>query len=72
MRDVDDAGVAELVVLAGLGHGAERRAAEVEVVPCDRVVVHVGDDDRPRLAGASRVVGFDATYLKRRDRKSVV
>ena len=61
--DVDDAGMAELVVAAGLGHGAEGRAAEVEVVLGDGVVVHVGDDHRLRVAGARRVVG--TSYLKR-------
>ena len=55
--DVDDAGVAELVVAAGLGHGAEGRAAEVEVVLGHRVVVHVGDDHRLHLAGAGLVLG---------------
>ena len=49
--------MAELVVEAGLGHGAERRAAEVEVVLGHRVVVHVGDDHRLRLAGAGFVLG---------------
>ena len=61
--DVDDAGVAELVVAAGLGHGAEGRAAEVEVVFGHRVVVHVGDDHRLRVAGARSVVG--TSYLKK-------
>jgi len=54
--DVDDAGVAELIAAARLSHGAERRAAEVEVVLGDRIVVHVGDDDRLRVAGACSVV----------------
>ena len=60
---VDDAGVAELVVEAVLGHGPERRATEVEVVPGHGVVVHVGDDHPPRLAGAGRVVGGDTSDL---------
>jgi hypothetical protein len=60
--DVDDAGVAELVVAAGLGHGAERRAAEVEVVLGHGVVVHVSDDHRLWVAGAGRVVL--ASYLE--------
>jgi hypothetical protein len=54
--DVDDARVAELVVEAGLGQPAERRAAEVEVVLGHRVVVHVGDDHRLRPPGAGRVL----------------
>jgi hypothetical protein len=54
--DVDDAGVAELVVEAGLGQPAERSAAEVEVVLGHRVVVHVGDDHRLRPPGAGRVL----------------
>jgi hypothetical protein len=61
---VDDAGVAELVIEALIGHGAERRAAEVEVVSGDRVVVHVGDHDRLRISGASRVVNLEASYLE--------
>jgi hypothetical protein len=48
--------VAELVVASGLGHGAKSRAAEVEVVLGDRVVVHVSDDHRLWVAGAGRVV----------------
>jgi hypothetical protein len=60
--DVDDAGVAELIPAAWLGHGAEGRAAQVEVVLGHRVVVHVGDDHRLRVAGARIVVG--ASYLK--------
>jgi hypothetical protein len=63
--DVDDAGVAELVGAAGLGHGAERRAAEVEVVLGHGVVVHVGDDHRLRVAGAGWVVL--ASYLQCRE-----
>jgi hypothetical protein len=59
--DVNDAGVAELVVAAGLGHGAERRAAEVEVVLGHGVVVHVSDDHRLGVAGACRVLL--ASYL---------
>ncbi|KAF7084805.1 hypothetical protein CFC21_088336 [Triticum aestivum] len=58
---VDDAGVAELVVSAVLGHGAEGGAAEVEVVAGHRVVVHVGDDHRLRDAGARCV--SHAPYL---------
>ena len=54
--DVDDAGVAELVVAAGLGHDAERRAAEVEVVLGHGVVVHVSDDHRLWVARAGRVL----------------
>jgi hypothetical protein len=61
--DVDDAGVAELVVAAGLGHGAERGATEVKVVLGDRVVVHVSDDHRLRIAGARIVV--DTSYLEK-------
>lgn len=49
---VDDAAMAELVGEAGLGHGAERLAAEVEVVGSEGVVVHVGDEHHHRLAGA--------------------
>jgi hypothetical protein len=49
---VDDATVAELVGEAGLGHGAERRAAEVEVVGSEGVVVRVSDEDHHRLVGA--------------------
>ena len=49
--------MAELVVEAGLGHPAERRAAEVEVVLGHRVVVHVCDDHRLRLPGAGFVLG---------------
>jgi hypothetical protein len=56
--------VAELVVEAGLGHCAERGAAEVEVVPGHRVVVHVGDHHCLRLAGAGRVVTLCASYLE--------
>uniref|UniRef100_A0A8R7PYI8 Uncharacterized protein n=1 Tax=Triticum urartu TaxID=4572 RepID=A0A8R7PYI8_TRIUA len=52
---VDDAGVAELVVAAVLGHGAKSSAAEVEVVASDGVVVHVRDDHRLGDAGARRV-----------------
>jgi len=59
--EVDDAAVAELVLEAGHGHGAERRAAEVEVVLGHRVVVHVGDDHRLRVAGTGSV--FGASYL---------
>ncbi|BAH94993.1 Os10g0555651 [Oryza sativa Japonica Group] len=54
--DVDDARVAELVVEPRLGHGAERRAAQVEVVPGHGVVVHVGDDHRLDVARARRVL----------------
>jgi len=61
--DVDDAGVAELVVAAGLCHGTKRRAAEVKVVLSDWVVVHVGDHHRLRVARARGVV--DASYLKK-------
>jgi hypothetical protein len=60
---VDDAGMAELVAASGLCHGSKRRATEVEVVLGDRVVIHVGDDHRLRVAGACRVV--DASYLKK-------
>lgn len=49
---VDDAGVAEVVLLAGLGHGAECVAGEVEVVGGDGLVVHVGDVDDDGLVGA--------------------
>jgi hypothetical protein len=61
--DVDDAGMAELVVAAGLCHGTKRRAAEVKVVLGDWVVVHVGDHHRLRVARARGVV--DASYLKK-------
>lgn len=54
--DVDDAGVTELVVAAGLGELAEGGAAEVEVEGGDRVVVHVRDHHRLRPAGAGRVL----------------
>ena len=53
--------MAELVVAAGLGHGAERRAAEVEVILGHGVVVHVSDDHRLWVAGAGRVLL--ASYL---------
>ena len=62
---VDDPGVAELVVEAVGGHGAERRAAEVEVVLGHRVIVHVGDDHRLRHAGAGRVVALQAPNLEK-------
>jgi hypothetical protein len=61
--DVDDAGVAELVVAAGLCQGPKRRAAEVKVVLGDWVVVHIRDRHRLRVAGARRVV--EASYLKK-------
>jgi len=61
--DVDDARVPELVVQPGLGHGAERRAAQVEVVLGHRVVVHVRDDHTLRSAGASVVGAIQAPYL---------
>jgi hypothetical protein len=54
--DVDDAGVAELVVEAGLGEAAEGGPAEVEVVLGHRVVVHVGDDHHLLPPGAGRVL----------------
>jgi hypothetical protein len=60
---VDDARVPEPVVHAGPRHGPERRAAQVEVVPGHRVVVHVRDHHRPHLAGAGRVVLGGAPYL---------
>ncbi|KAE8803253.1 hypothetical protein D1007_20832 [Hordeum vulgare] len=60
---VDDAGVAELVVAAFLGHGAEGGAAEVEVVAGDRIVVHVRDDHRLGDTGARRVSLALAPYL---------
>jgi hypothetical protein len=60
---VDDPGVPEPVVQAGTRHGAERRAAQVEVVLGHRVVVHVGYDHRLRHAGAGRVVAPEAPYL---------
>jgi len=66
--DVDDAGVAELVVAAELGHGAERRAAEVEVVLGHGVVVHVSDDHRLWVAGARRVLL--ASYLGKKIERS--
>jgi hypothetical protein len=56
--------VAELVVEAPVGHGAERRATEVEMVSGDWVVVHVGDHDCLRIAGAGRVVTLEASYLE--------
>jgi len=58
--DLEDAGAAQLVGLAGLGHGAERRPAQVEV---DRLVqaraagALVGDDDGHWVAGASLIAG---------------
>jgi hypothetical protein len=61
--DVDDAGVAELVVEPRPGHGAERRAAEVEVVLGHRVVVHVRDHHALGSAGASVVAAVEAPYL---------
>jgi hypothetical protein len=61
---VDDAGVAEFVIETPVGHGAKRRAAEVEVVSGDRVVVHVGDHDCLRISGAGRVVNLEAPYLE--------
>ena len=63
--DVDDAGVAELIAAARLSHGAERRAAEVEVVLGDRIVVHVGDDHRLRVAGACSVVLASDLQIKK-------
>jgi hypothetical protein len=62
--DVDDAGVAELVVEARPRQGAERGAAEVEVVLGHRVVVHVRDHHPLGLAGAGGVVLTGALYLK--------
>ena len=56
--------MAELVAAAGLGHGAERRAAEVEVILGHGVVVHVSDDHRLRVAGAGIVVL--ASYLEKK------
>jgi len=56
--DFEDTGGAQLVGLAGLRHGAERRPAQVEV---DRLVqaraagALVGDDDGHWVAGASLV-----------------
>jgi hypothetical protein len=41
------------------------------MVPGHGVVVHVGDDDRPRLAGAGRVIGSDAAYLKHRGKQKM-
>ena len=55
--------MAELFVAAGLGHGTEGRAAEVEVVLGHRVVVHVGDDHALRPAGARVVGAVQAPYL---------
>ena len=63
--DVDDAGVAELIAAARFSHGAERRAAEVEVVLSDRIVVHVGDDHRLRVAGACSVVLASDLQIKK-------
>jgi len=60
--------VAELVAAAGLGHGAERRAAEVEVILGHGVVVHVSDDHRLRVAGAGIVVL--ASYLEKKESKT--
>jgi len=61
--DVDDARVPELVVEPGPRHGPERRAAQVEVVPRHRVVVHVRDHHRLHLAGAGWVVFSGAPDL---------
>jgi hypothetical protein len=58
--DLEDAGAAQLVGLAGLRHGAERRPAQVEV---DRLAqaraagALVGDHDGHRGAGASVITG---------------
>lgn len=60
---VDDAGVSELVVALVFRHGAECRAAEVEVEAGDRVVVHVRDDHRLRHPRARRVHTRQAPYL---------
>lgn len=61
---VDDAGVSELVVALVFRHGAECRAAEVEVEAGDRVVVHVRDDHRLRHPRARRVHTRQAPYLR--------
>ena len=61
--DVNDAGMAELVIASGLCQGPKGCAAEVKVVLGDRVVVHVGDRHRLWVSGAHRVV--EASYLKR-------
>jgi hypothetical protein len=58
--DPEAAGVAELLGIAGHRHGAERRAAQVEVngLPLARAVgVLVRQDHGHRGAGARRVLG---------------
>jgi NaMN:DMB phosphoribosyltransferase len=64
--DLEAAGAAELVGLAGLRHGAERRAAEVEVhglLQARAVGAFVREDDDHRGAGARRVPG--ASHLRK-------
>ena len=56
--DVEASGAAELVGLAGLRHGSERRAAQVEVHGLGQARAAgalVGDDHGGRLPGACRV-----------------
>jgi hypothetical protein len=58
--DLEASGAAELVGLAGLRHGSERRAAQVEVhglVQARAAGALVGEDHRHRAAGARRVAG---------------
>ena len=58
--DLEAAGGAELVGLAGLRHGAERRAAQVEVhglLQARAAGALVGEDHRHRAAGARREIG---------------
>ena len=64
--DVNDAGVAELIIAPGLCQGPKCCAAEVKVVLGDWVVVHVGDRHHLRVSGARRVV--EASYLKKAKR----
>ena len=66
--DFEDTGGAQLVGLAGVRHGAERRPAQVEV---DRLVraraagrALVGDHHGHRVAGASVIAG--AFHLSQR------
>ena len=58
--DVEASGAAELVGLAGLRHGSERRAAQVEVHGLGQARAGgalVCEDHRHRAAGARRVTG---------------
>ena len=61
--DLEDAGVAQLVGLAGVRHGAECRSAHVEVarlVEARTARAFIGDDDGHWVAGARAIAGaFD-------------